>query len=44
MKGQLAGLNGCSLRVLTVWQQDTGSEIVRFVTLYPDKTEVNNLE
>jgi hypothetical protein len=44
VRGRLAGLNGRSLRVLTVWQQDTGADVVRFVTLYPDKTEVNDLE
>ena len=39
------GLNGQCLRVITVWQQDEGSDTVRFVTLYPDKLKgINALE
>ena len=36
---QWNGLNGRSLRVVTIWQNDTGSDLIRFVTLYPDKSE-----
>jgi len=40
VKAQWNGLNGEHLKVITIWQQDDGSEMSRFVTLYPDKTEV----
>ncbi|GAP95957.1 DUF6883 domain-containing protein [Leptolyngbya sp. NIES-2104] len=36
------GLNGRRLRVVTIWQQDTGADAIRFVTLYPDKSEEEN--
>ncbi|MGG6269745.1 DUF6883 domain-containing protein [Leptolyngbya sp. AN03gr2] len=37
VKSQWRGLNNRLLNVITVWQQDTNSQIVRFITLYPDK-------
>lgn len=38
VKSQWNGLNGQPLKVITIWQQDEGSDVVRFVTLYPDKS------
>lgn len=35
VKGELVGLNGRNLRVITVWIRDSGSESIRFVTLKP---------
>jgi hypothetical protein len=39
VKSQWQGLNGQLLRTLTIWQQDEGSDVIRFVTLYPDKSK-----
>ncbi|KAM3115148.1 DUF6883 domain-containing protein [Phormidesmis sp. 146-33] len=36
---QWSGLNGRRLRVVTIWQSDTGSDVIRFVTLYPNKSK-----
>lgn len=41
VNAQWNGLNGRSLRVITIWQQDGNSDTIRFVTLYPDKTKVS---
>jgi hypothetical protein len=38
VKSRWQGLNSRWLRVITIWQQDQGSEMIRFVTLYPDKS------
>ena len=38
-KTQWIGLNGQSLKVITIWQQDEGVNTLRFVTLYPDKSK-----
>lgn len=37
------GLNGRLLKVITIWQQDNDSDGVRFVTLYPDKSNKADL-
>jgi hypothetical protein len=37
VKSQWQGVNGQFLRVITIWQQDEGSDTIRFVTLYPDR-------
>jgi len=39
VKSQWQGLNGQFLKILTIWQQDQGSDVIRFVTLYPDKSK-----
>lgn len=39
VRTQWNGLNGQCLRVIIVWQQDEGSDTLRFVTLYPDKAK-----
>ncbi|NDJ17693.1 DUF6883 domain-containing protein [Myxacorys almedinensis] len=36
-----AAPNGHLLKVITIWQQDEGAEVIRFVTLYPDKSQEN---
>lgn len=38
VKSRWEGLNGRVLRVVTVWQQDEGSNVIRLLTLYPDKS------
>jgi hypothetical protein len=38
VKSEWAGVNGCVLRAITIWQQDEGAEEIRLVTLYPDKS------
>jgi hypothetical protein len=38
MRSRWEGLNGRVLRVVTVWQQDEGSDVIRLLTLYPDKS------
>lgn len=38
VKSQWNGLNDRPIRVVTLWQQDEGSDKIRFVTLYPDKS------
>jgi len=37
VKSQWNAINGQLIRVITIWQQDEGSDTIRFVTLYPDK-------
>ncbi len=39
VKCQWSGLNGRRLRVVAIWQSDKGSDVTRFVTLYPDKSK-----
>jgi hypothetical protein len=39
VKSEWNGLNGRLLRVITIWQQDEGADIVKFITLYPDKSQ-----
>lgn len=39
VKSQWHGLNGRLVRVITIWQQDEESDIVKFITLYPDKSQ-----
>ncbi|SRR5579883_1754310 len=41
VKAQWNGANGQRLKVIVIWQQDEGSDIIRFVTLYPDKSRSN---
>lgn len=36
IRGGLAGPNGRSLRVLSVWMLDKATGLTRFITLYPD--------
>lgn len=38
VKSQWYGPNSRLVRVMTIWQQDEGSDIVKFITLYPDKS------
>lgn len=38
VKAQWDGLNGQQLKVITIWQQDEGSEMIRLVTLFPGKS------
>ena len=35
---QLQEPNGQQLSIITIWQQDLESDILRFVTLYPDRS------
>jgi len=39
IKGALVGPNGTTLRVKTVWMQESETGITKFITLYPDKRE-----
>jgi hypothetical protein len=39
IRGSLAGPNSRVLRVKTVWMQEFGSGITKFITLYPDRGE-----
>jgi hypothetical protein len=39
IRGSLAGPNARVLRVTTVWMQEFGTGITKFITLYPDKGE-----
>ena len=38
IRSQWQGANSRSLSVITIWQEDRESEVLRFVTLYPDKS------
>ncbi len=38
VKNCWTSINGKRLNVITIWQQDEGSKIVKFITLYPDKS------
>lgn len=44
VKSRWQGLNGQWLKVITIWQRDTDSESIRFVTLSPDKSSEFNSE
>jgi hypothetical protein len=37
VRSRWQGTNSQFLEVVTIWQQDEGTDIIRFVTLYPDK-------
>lgn len=41
IKSQWHGANGRLLRVITIWQQDEGTEVLRFITLKPDRSQEN---
>ena len=38
VRSQWQGANGRSLAVVTIWQEDRDADVLRFVTLYPDKS------
>lgn len=37
VRSEWNGPSGKLVRVISIWQQDEGSDAIRFVTLYPDK-------
>jgi hypothetical protein len=39
VKSQWSGTSGRSLNLITLWQQDEGSATIRFITLYPNKSQ-----
>jgi hypothetical protein len=39
IRGSLTGPNSRILRVKTVWMQEFGTGITKFITLYPDRGE-----
>jgi hypothetical protein len=39
VRNQWSGLNSYPFKIVTIWQQDEGSERIRFVTLYPDRSQ-----
>ncbi|MEH2450697.1 DUF6883 domain-containing protein [Nostoc sp.] len=41
VKSEWSGPNGRLIKVITIWQQDEEIEFVRFITLYPDKSQEN---
>ena len=41
VKSQWNGPNERLLKVITIWQQDEGADVVKFITLYPDKPHNN---
>jgi hypothetical protein len=38
VRSQWTGVNGVVLRGMTVWQQDEENDVIRLLTLYPDKS------
>ncbi|MGV0028367.1 DUF6883 domain-containing protein [Phormidesmis priestleyi] len=38
VESQWSGINGRSFDIITLWQQDEGSDTIRFITLYPNKS------
>lgn len=38
IKGRLTGLNGVSLKIVTIWITEFDSGKTKFITLYPDKS------
>lgn len=38
VKSEWYGPNGRLVKVITIWQQDEPSSLVKFITLYPDKS------
>lgn len=43
IKGNLTGPNGKSLAVCTIWMTETATGDTKFITMYPDKGEENDL-
>jgi hypothetical protein len=41
VKSEWTGPNGRLIKIITIWQQDKETEVVRFITLYPDKSREN---
>ncbi|GBF80413.1 hypothetical protein AsFPU1_1814 [Aphanothece sacrum FPU1] len=41
VRSQWYSINGKLIKVITVWQQDEGADIIKFITLYPDKLQEN---
>jgi hypothetical protein len=41
VRSEWSGPNGRLIKVITIWQQDAGTEFVRFITLKPDKLQEN---
>ncbi|MEH2218786.1 MAG: DUF6883 domain-containing protein [Nostoc sp.] len=41
VQSEWSGPNGRLIKVITIWQQDEETELVRFITLYPDKLREN---
>ena len=39
IRGELQGINGISLKVMTIWMYETSTEKWKFITLIPDKKE-----
>ncbi|MEH2448597.1 MAG: DUF6883 domain-containing protein [Nostoc sp.] len=39
VKSEWTGPNGQLIKVITIWQQDEETEFVKFITLYPDKSQ-----
>ncbi|MEH2194307.1 MAG: DUF6883 domain-containing protein [Nostoc sp.] len=39
VKSEWSGPNSRLIKVITIWQQDEETEFVRFITLYPDKSQ-----
>ncbi len=39
IKGELTGPNGISLSVCTIWMIETGTDISKFITMFPDQKE-----
>ncbi len=39
IKSKWNSINGKSIKVITVWQQTEGEDIIKLITLYPDKSE-----
>jgi hypothetical protein len=38
VRSQWQGANGRSIAVISIWQDDRDADVLRFVTLYPDKS------
>ncbi|MBU7586600.1 MAG: hypothetical protein KAF91_27690 [Nostoc sp. TH1S01] len=41
VKSEWYGTNGRLIKVITIWQQDEGSDSVRFITIKPDRSQEN---
>ncbi|MDP1678306.1 MAG: hypothetical protein Q8L88_15720 [Bacteroidota bacterium] len=39
IRGELQGINGISLKVITIWMNETSTEKWKFITLIPDRKE-----
>ena len=44
VRSQWQGVNGRAISVVTIWQEDCDADVLRFVTLYPDKSIDRPLE